>query len=201
MWKVVLFAVIAMTLSSCLPEARDRQFDRCRLEHKDDVALCMKVNGYKSVCGYDYVNCEYIPEDDFKQSLWRIEEGITHKTIADFVPTADTLSGIATMVFIVPQELASMFFTVIFLQRLYHRLSRRYAVTLRGNEKKVWIFWSIYLIASGAITALIYRTEGEPGMFFLGGWECFVGVVILVLGPNWWGTYERVDSKTKKSGR
>jgi hypothetical protein len=163
----------------------------------------MKVNGYKSVCGYgyDYVDCEYIPDDEFKQRLWRIEEDITHKTIADVVPSADTLTGVATVVFILLQELASMFFPFIFLQPLYQRLSRRYAVALIGNEKRVWILWSIYLITSGAITAMIYRTDGNKIMLFLGGWECFVGVVILVLGPNWWGTYERVDSKTKKYER
>jgi hypothetical protein len=55
------------------------------------------------------------------------------------------------------------------------------------------------LIASGAITALIYKTESDSFMLFLSAWECFVGVVILVLGPEWWGAYERADSKTKKA--
>jgi hypothetical protein len=47
MWKLTIFVLFAMCLSGCLPEERDNQFHRWRLERSDDIPSCMKVNGYK----------------------------------------------------------------------------------------------------------------------------------------------------------
>jgi hypothetical protein len=64
---------------------------------------------------------------------------------------------------------------------IFQCFSGPYILTLKGSENKQCVFWAIYLLTTGAGMA--------------GGWECFVGLVVLVLGPNWWGISNRVGSK------
>jgi hypothetical protein len=92
---------------------------------------------------------------------------------------------ILVMLFLLLPLYATVAFPIFFIYLFIHRYGYKRPMVFDGKENRRKNFWGIYLILAGVVYAAI--SDGERALQLVSGVMTITGVMILWLGPAWWG--------------
>lgn len=86
--SAITMALAAMA-TGCMRDNAIRTYDRCQLEHKNDIELCMKVNDWIR----DYACHCWVPRDSIRSWIYDFEGGRKEEVDTDSASRHKILSG------------------------------------------------------------------------------------------------------------